>query len=50
MRIEEVEELWRRAEAHDDWRPLEHKVRDLRTMGDVLAIRHEAGTGVAAKG
>ena len=43
MRIEEVEELWRRAEAHDDWRPLEHKVRDLRAMGDVLAIRHEAG-------
>lgn len=43
MRIEEVEELWRRAEAHDDWRPLEHKVRDLRAMGDVLATRHEAG-------
>jgi len=45
MRIEEVEELWRRAEAHDDWRPLHHKVADLRRMGDVLGIRHEAGVG-----
>ena len=35
----------RRAEAHDDWRPLHHKVADLRRMGDVLGIRHEAGVG-----
>ena len=44
MLLPEMEELWHRAEAHDDWRPLQWKVGDLRTMGDALGIRHEAGT------
>ena len=43
MGIGEVEELWRRVEAYDDWRPLLGKVDDIRMMGDALGIRHEVG-------
>lgn len=34
--IEEVEDVWRAIDAHDDWEPLEHKIAAIRQLGDAL--------------